>query len=147
MSALKRFSARHPAGALNEETLRGALALAREFAGECALDSTANARLAIVVEELVENALTYGARPGDVDIVLELSFASGRLSLVLEDAGATFDPRDAPEPALPRAGDGGGVGLAMVRAWSEVVSYERRGGRNRLELRIPIDDHAQAPER
>ena len=136
MSGLKQFSANHPNGDQNAATLRAALDSAREFAAACALDPNTAARLAIVVEELVENALTHGAVSPEVAIRLQLERSGERVSIVLEDNGAEFDPRQARDPIEPRADRGGGVGLALVRAWSEIRSYCRLAGVNRLEIEL-----------
>lgn len=136
MSGLKRFSARHAGGEHDGAALHGALASAREFAAACGLDPETSARLAIVVEELVENVLTHGAASAEVALGLELTRTGERIAIVLEDTGLEFDPRGAPDPDAPRADRGGGVGLALVRAWAEIRSYARRNGVNRLELEL-----------
>jgi serine/threonine-protein kinase RsbW len=136
MSALKRFSARPRSGECTQETLRAALATARAFAAASALDPEVSARLAIVVEELVENLLTHGAGTADLTIGMELEAIGDSVVVVIEDTAPPFDPRAVADPVVPRADRGGGVGLALVRAWSEIRSYERNGGVNRLELAL-----------
>ncbi|MET0179730.1 MAG: ATP-binding protein [Novosphingobium sp.] len=136
MSALKSFSASHRGGDGAQDTLRAALIVTAEFARACALDPAMSARLAIVVEELVENVLTHGADSADVMIRMQLDRAGDAVVVVLEDTGIAFDPRSAPDPPAPRADRGGGVGLALVRAWSEIRSYQCDAGVNRLELAL-----------
>lgn len=134
MSALKQFSARHPAGVRNGDILRGALATARDFAREDGLPRAMAERLAIVVEELVENALTHGACSPEIRIGMRLWREGESVALVLEDNGRAFDPREAPEAEAPREDRGGGVGLSLVRAWARIRAYDRIGDDNRLEL-------------
>lgn len=137
MSALKSFSASHRGGDGAQDTLRAALIVTAEFARACALDPAMSARLAIVVEELVENVLTHGLAGAEVGIRMELTQNGDGVVVVLEDTGLAFDPRAAPEPLAPRADRGGGVGLALVRALSTIRSYDSAFGVNRLELALP----------
>jgi hypothetical protein len=32
--------------------------------------------------------------------------------------------------------EGGGAGIALIRGWSEIERYDRRGGRNRVVFRL-----------
>ena len=89
-----------------------------------------------IVEELLTNVLCHGSGGRDVAFRIELTLGSEGLLFALEDDGDPFDPRSAPEVQMPNAERGGGVALALVRAWTEVVSYDSVAGRNRLVLRF-----------
>lgn len=111
---------------------------ARLFGIDASLDADDAARLAIIVEELVANLLEHGAATAAGTVELSLACqAGGPISLVLVDGGIAFDPRGADaEAAIPDRG--GGAGLNLVRAWATIVDYRSAGGRNRLELSIPV---------
>jgi len=139
MELAKRFSAHHRPNQPIAATVRSAIVTAREFADACGLEPALAARLAVVVDELVGNLLRHG-RPGcDVRIGLTLTQGKGEVAMTLEDDCVPFDPREAPF-AGPDGESGGGVGLALVRAFAEIAGYERRDGFNRLTLRLRAAD-------
>lgn len=132
-----RGSVRHiiPAGS---HAVRLATEAAREFADMAAIPRDCAARLAIVVEELVANLVEHALLSEAARIVLEMARNGNDVRITLEDGGEPFDPRRAPMPAgLPPA-KGGGAGLAIIRAWSQVESYGRVGGNNRLVLTMAL---------
>lgn len=138
MGAGKRFSARVSAGDDPAAASLAALAAAEEFAHEAGLDARGGARLAVVVEELVSNAVRHGADAGSIVIDLALSAGDGDIALSLTDDGVAFDPTADRGFSGPDAETGGGVGLALVRAWAKSLVYRREGGRNVVELRLRL---------
>ena len=117
--------------------LGDAIAATRLYALECELKPRDEARLCIIVEELVTNLCEHGVCDTEHEIALELFPKPFGLGLVFEDNGAPFDPRTACDPDdMPDRG--GGAGLRVVRAWSELLSYEFANGRNRLELQLSL---------
>ena len=96
-------------------------------------DDTAD-RLAIVVEEWAANIVEHSQAPLSSWIVLQLEQVGASVRLTVTDAGVAFDPRTFDDTG-PNPERGGGAGLALIRAWSEIEDYRRRGGRNRLVLR------------
>jgi anti-sigma regulatory factor (Ser/Thr protein kinase) len=111
-----------------------AIRFARSFAASAALPDDAADRLAVIVEESVANIVEHGRPAVGSLIVLQLEQTGGRVRLSFSDAGLAFDPR-AVEDEGPNLDRGGGVGIALIRAWSDIEAYERRAGRNRLVLR------------
>jgi anti-sigma regulatory factor (Ser/Thr protein kinase) len=111
-----------------------AIGFARRFASAAALPEAAAERLALIVEEWVANIVEHGRpAPGGL-IVLRLEKAGARVRLRCSDAGIAFDPRTVEDDG-PNLDRGGGAGIALIRAWSEIESYRRLGRRNRLVLR------------
>lgn len=122
------------------EAIRPALVAVHEFGGVLALDTAMVMRLAIVAEEALMNLADHAAFEANVDVTMRLwrddeSEPAG-IWIAVEDDGPPFDPRSAGAIEGPNAERGGGVGLALIRAWANVVDYRREGGRNRLELRM-----------
>lgn len=117
--------------------LGDAVAAARRYASDQGLGSRDAARLCIIVEELIANMLEHGG--GDIDrrIGVELTRLDGGVSLAIEDDGPPFDPRSVSD-AIETPDRGGGAGLRLVHAWSTIVDYQAEGGRNRLELEMPL---------
>ena len=138
MGAGKRFSARVSAGDDPAATSLAALAAAKDFASEVGLDACGGARLAVVVEELVSNAVRHGAADGTIAIDLLLTADDSEIVLALSDDGVAFDPTADRNFAGPDADTGGGVGLALVRAWANSFAYSRDDGCNITELRLRL---------
>ena len=120
--------------AVGPGTVTRALSAARTFAGTAGLGADASDRLAVIVEEWVANIVEHG-RPAPHSLVtLRLEIAGQGVRLTFSDAGVAFDPREAADTG-PNLERGGGAGLALVAAWTEVEDYRRARGRNRLTLR------------
>jgi len=114
-----------------------AIASTRLFGLDLGLAERDLARLCIVVEELITNLCEHGICETEREIVLELFRHASGLGLVFEDNGAPFDPRTtSTEDEMPQRG--GGAGLRLVRAWSEIIDYGSSEGRNRLELLLAL---------
>ena len=119
--------------------LGDAVAATRRYASDHLLGPRDEARLCIIVEELITNLIEHGGADIERPIGIDLGRARDAVTLVIEDEGRGFDPRDLPDGnTIPDRG--GGAGLRLVAAWSEVVGYERDGGRNRLKLVVPLSD-------
>jgi anti-sigma regulatory factor (Ser/Thr protein kinase) len=118
--------------------LGDAIAASRRYAIEQGLCDKDQARLCIIVEELITNLCEHGVCDRAHHIGLELGRHENSVQLSIEDDGLPFDPRDAPDTTEipPR---GGGTGLKLVKAWAEIVSFESADGRNRLELKVPLE--------
>ena len=91
------------------------------------------------LDELITNVISYGYEDsGEHEIRVTLTERDGALEVVLEDDGVAFDPlSEAPEPDLGASVEErriGGLGVHFVKSLMDEVSYERRGGRNRLTL-------------
>lgn len=106
------------------------------FAEAQMLDAVTRRRLAIVVEELVANLIDHAAHRRDIVFSLTLDAGLQGPAVVLEDDSDAFDPRGVAPVDAPNPVRGGGVGLALVAAWCDFVSYETNHGRNRLALRL-----------
>ena len=138
MGAGKCFSAHVSAGDDPAAASLAALAAAEDFAHEAGLDARSGARLAVVIEELVSNAIRHGAADGTIAIDLSLTAGDGEIAVVLIDDGVAFDPTAQRNFAGPDADTGGGVGLALVKAWANGFAYRRDDGRNVIELRLQL---------
>ena len=138
MGAGKCFSAHVSAGDDPAAASLAALAAAEDFASEAGLDARGGARLAVVVEELVSNAIRHGAADGAIALDLTLTAGDGEIALALVDDGVAFDPTAERNFSGPDAETGGGVGLALVKAWANAFAYSRANGRNVVELRLRL---------
>jgi anti-sigma regulatory factor (Ser/Thr protein kinase) len=128
-------------------TLRADLA---ELARVPAWLATAGTRLALpeatifaldlCLEEAVSNIIRYGlpdAPPEQPAVHLKMSREATLLRLVIEDHGPEFDPLQAPDPQFPtRLEDAaiGGLGIHLMRRFTQSMHYQRRDGTNMLSL-------------
>jgi serine/threonine-protein kinase RsbW len=137
----------HRAGDDLSHGLRPALVAVHEFAGRIALDAAMTRRLAIVAEELLVNLLEHSGESvdgGELNASLRIDDAAEGLTLTLEDDGIPFDPRDSGAVDMPNLDRGGGVGLALVKAFAQIESYGTSDGVNRLALTMnPRRDPAE----
>lgn len=94
----------------------------------------------MVIEEIVRNLIEHTppyASDEQVDVRLDVDATTVRV--VIEDERPPFNPIDAPEldvsaPLEERRA--GGMGLHLVRNLTDVLTYERDGGRNRLTAAV-----------
>lgn len=117
-------------------TLGPAQAAVDAFAAAQALDATTKRRLAIIVEELLINVIDHAIHGRDIALGLDLQTVEDGVAITIDDDSIAFDPRTVAPPELPNPDRGGGVGLAIVKAWADIVSYDSEHGRNRLVLRL-----------
>ena len=117
-----------------------ALAVVGDFLAGANCGADAEAKLAIVVEELVANLIEHGNCPRDSEIELELTSLGADIGVTICDAGTAFDPRAFDSDAHVPPERGGGAGIALVKAWATITAYECGGGCNILRLVITEHD-------
>lgn len=129
---------------LNDLSEIGRMAEAVElFCEEAGLGPAETHALALSLDELATNALSYGYAPGaEGRITLTVEIAGGCVTALLVDDGRPFDPTAAEAPDLDAELDDrpiGGLGLHLAAAMMDEIRYERAEGRNRTTLvkRLP----------
>jgi serine/threonine-protein kinase RsbW len=98
-------------------------------------------RLDLCLNEVLANLIDH-AGPGALEawVELELLMSSpqqGQVALVVSDGGESFDPLAFTPKAVPRSlaeAEPGGLGLMMVRSFSDELNYRRADGRNELKM-------------
>lgn len=96
----------------------------------------------LALDEVLSNIVKYAynaGRHGSIDV--ELGYAHGRLTAIVEDTGIPFDPLkfrrpDNVGPLSERKQ--GGLGILFVKRLVDSVLYDRTGGRNKLTLTIKV---------
>lgn len=136
MGAGKSFSAQLRVGEDFADLLSSAQMAVDEFAETAGLDARAAARVSVVVEEVLSNALRHG---GAHHVAFDLRRERGPIAIAFEDDGIAFDPTLARVFNGPDSETGGGVGLALLRSWGTRLTYSYAGGRNRLNLVLKLD--------
>lgn len=98
-------------------------------------------RLQIAVDEAVTNIVEHGYAdlpPGKATIELALTVDRDAFRIVIEDYGQTFDPDHLGDVDIQQhvnAGNGGGLGVFLMRKIMDLIEYHAETGRkNRLVL-------------
>ncbi len=113
-------------------------ALANKLSGRCAF------RLDLVLVETVTNIIEHGSVDDDECSAIEVQAACDRTRIVaqVEDDGPPFDPTAAPvhrQPASLAEAPVGGLGLHLIRSYTEDWEYRRINQRNRQRMTIVCD--------
>ena len=114
---------------------------ATRFAAGVKLPEEDWARLRIVVEEVVMNAVKHGHPPASSSIAYGFAKGGGELKIRIADEGAPFDPRSdrqerSPDETAPE--QEGGQGWPLIMSWCRIADYRRENGQNRLKLVLPL---------
>jgi anti-sigma regulatory factor (Ser/Thr protein kinase) len=95
-------------------------------------------RIELVLHEVLANVLDHGgsaARAEPIHIRIEVyeKVTTGEARVGVRDSGISFDPTTAPEHTPAKTlveAQPGGLGLPLIRRFSDWMSYRREGGRN-----------------
>lgn len=136
MGQRRRFSAFVTKDSNCASAIGHSLQFARGFLDGHELDSRMKVKLAILVEELVTNALRHGGKSQDIAVTLVLSAGQDSVHLEITDNGPAFDPLSVPPITGPDPITGGGIGLAILKAWGENAVYSRKTDGNVLSLTL-----------
>jgi serine/threonine-protein kinase RsbW len=113
------------------------VAFAAAASREVGFDGVARLFVELIIEELFTNSVVHGYGGGSGAVWISVADEDGKLSLTYEDAAPPFDPLAASAPDLEApVGERrvGGLGMPLVKALAESVTYDRHEGRNRLKL-------------
>jgi len=100
-------------------------------------------QLDLVLVEIIINIVRYGYPAEAGEIHLSIDVGPDEVRLEFRDRGISFDPRSAPEPALEKllsGGRRGGLGIHLVRKFTDEMSYRRDGEENVLSLRKSVNN-------
>jgi anti-sigma regulatory factor (Ser/Thr protein kinase) len=94
----------------------------------------------LALEEMLTNIIRYAFLDGGTHVIeIRMRREPGTVRLEFEDGGRAFDPAERDASAAGGALDTatiGGRGILMIRNLTRSMRYERRDGRNHLELVI-----------
>jgi serine/threonine-protein kinase RsbW len=117
--------------------LAEAMRVAQAFCEEAEAPGLARANVMTALDEVLANIVHHGMR--DLAGTIELTMGRDERQVVVQvtDTAAPFDPLLVPPPDTTLPMDTrkiGGLGIALVRALTDEVAYDRRDGRNHLTL-------------
>lgn len=109
-----------------------------EYCAAHGLDDMVAHAVNLSLDELLTNTISYGYDDdGAHTIEIELKADAGGVAVVLADDARAFDPTAAGDPDIDADLDEralGGLGIHIVRAMMDEISYRRVDGRNELTL-------------
>ena len=115
----------------------------RDFGLTVALDTAQVRTFELALEEIFMNIVMHGSQPGNTPLVeVSLHRAAESVTMTVEDDGPEFDPLSLPPPdvtATLAERRVGGLGVFLVRAVMDTVSYARIAGRNQLRMSKRLD--------
>lgn len=92
----------------------------------------------LALDELLTNTISYGYEDsGNHLIEMTLTVGDGRVTVLLRDDARAFDPTQVADPDLDAELDDrpiGGLGVHIVRAMMDGMTYRRVGEHNELTL-------------
>ena len=102
------------------------------------LSDATRRRILTAFDEILSNVVRHGlqGRPGLIEVTISRDGEYVRAEVA--DEAEPFDPLLAPAPDTSAALEArlpGGLGIALVRALTDDVHYERRDDRNRLTMK------------
>ncbi len=129
---------------VDAEDVRTASAWLERQSCACGVPADQIYRLDLCLNEALANIITHGrATVATEPVLLALRTQSGKeyvaVALTVSDAGRAYDPlTTSPQPApltLAKATPGG-LGLTMLRHFSDDLSYSYHTGRNHLTITV-----------
>jgi len=121
--------------------------LVDRFAAEHRLSPNVVFGMNVALDEMLSNIIKYGYTDDAIHEIRVRLFVDGPMVVAeIEDDGRPFDPLAAPEvdvdaPAEERKV--GGLGIHIVRNLMSEMDYARVAGRNRLVMRMLLEQAAQ----
>ncbi|MGB3211438.1 MAG: ATP-binding protein [Desulforhopalus sp.] len=95
----------------------------------------------LVLDELVTNTIEHGECDKKYPISITLTKTGSKLTIQIVDAGLPFDPTrcEMPDTGLPlEQRRCGGLGILLVRQFSDFFHYARTDNKNILTLQITL---------
>jgi len=112
------------------------------FGQACGLSSKTVSELNLILEEVVANIISYAYKDANChEIVVQGTLKDRELILDVEDDGGPFNPLQSPPPDLDSPLERrkvGGLGLHLVREFTDSIEYDRKEEKNRLAMRKKI---------
>lgn len=108
------------------------------------LDKKTILQVNLALDEIFTNVVSYGIQ-SDSSQCIDFSFVyrDNEIEIVICDRGKPFDPTQAAEPDIGLPLDEqhiGGLGIFLIRQYTDTITYERVNGKNILTLTKKIQN-------
>ena len=110
-----------------------------ELLNASAFDMRSATQIGVIADDVCSN-IVYYAYPDREDGMMKVAFSfdptSNEAAITFIDEGVPFNPLNAPEPDISKIEEGeeGGLGIMLVRKFSDKVLYEYADGQNILTI-------------
>jgi len=112
------------------------------FGNEIGIDVGAIQRFSIVLDELLNNTISYGFEDGEkAEIQIRMVWTPPEFEITIEDEGKHFDPIGSGPPNTSAdidERDIGGLGIHIIKNIMDEFHYRRLGVRNIISVRKRI---------
>jgi serine/threonine-protein kinase RsbW len=112
------------------------------FGQKCNLSPKTLLELNLILEEVLTNVISYAYGDNQRhEIVVHADLRDAELVIEVEDDGRPFNPLQSSPPDLERPLEQrniGGLGLHLVREFTNSIEYDRKEEKNRLVVRKKI---------
>ncbi len=117
------------------------------LAGDWGLPDSELRQIILIIEELFSNTIRF-AYEDELEHQLEIriSMNNGTVTIEMIDDGMPFNPMDY-NPAFrtdPASRDDGGMGLTLIKAFTDSFEYNRKDQRNHLVIRKIIRNKSKS---
>ena len=111
-----------------------------ELASQLGISPKGTFRVDLALAEAVTNIIDYAFDDeAEHSIEVTLQYANHKATIQITDDGKPFDPLQAPEVVLPRSleeAQEGGLGIRLIRHYTDECHYRRQDGKNLLSMVI-----------
>jgi len=108
-----------------------------QLASEWSIPDSELRQVVVIIEELLSNIVRFAfPDPNEQLIEVRITKAGRVLTIRITDNGIPFNPLDYhPSPTTdPASSDAGGMGIILVRTFSDSIEYNRNKDKNRLTI-------------
>ncbi|MFO7932537.1 MAG: ATP-binding protein [Bacteroidales bacterium] len=108
-----------------------------ELASEWTIPGSELRQVVVIIEELLSNIVRFAFNdPDDHVIEVRVSKTGRVLAIRITDDGIPFNPLDYHPPSTtdPASPDAGGMGITLVRTFSDSIEYSREKDKNHLTI-------------
>ena len=92
---------------------------------------------AVIIEELFSNIVRYAfADHNEHRVDIKLKLTDNQIEIEIIDDGIAFNPLEYQLASMsdPTNSDAGGMGLTLIRTFSNHMEYQRLSGKNHLKI-------------
>ena len=108
-----------------------------QLASEWTIPGSELRQVIVIIEELLSNIVRFAFKdPDDHLIEVRVSKTGRVLAIRITDDGIPFNPLDYHPPSItdPASPDAGGMGITLVRTFSDSIEYSREKDKNHLTI-------------
>jgi serine/threonine-protein kinase RsbW len=122
--------------------IKGTLDKVEAYCAANRLPAAVSNVLTVAMDELLSNIVKFAYGPSEQGVIdIELAYANGELTAIVEDRGAAFNPLQLKLPETTgdlKSRKEGGLGVLFVKNLMDSVEYERHGNSNKVTLIIKV---------